>query len=132
MRRPPLLCAVILAASMAAPAPCLAAWLRCAASGTMEGGAREFLTTIAEVGPLPPARLQTFQTKLSDYARRAEPGLAGIQSKCFAFDDQIEAAAAADHVLESEARRLGWDHLTVVLPSDWLPASESGRDIYHP
>lgn len=125
---------ILLALCISLPVPiqARAAWLRCSALGTTESGPREFFTTIAEVGPLPPAALQLFQSKLSTYARREEPTIQGVQSRCYSYDDQVEAVTATDHILDNEARRIGWEHMTIVAPSDWLPQSESGRDIYHP
>lgn len=123
---------LVLALCCTVPVQAGAAWLRCTALGTTESGPREFLTTIAEVGPLPLPTLQVFQTKISSYVRRAEPSIQGVQPRCFAYDDQVEASVASDRVIQNEARRLGWEHVVVVAPSDWLPSSDNGRDIYHP
>jgi hypothetical protein len=35
-------------------------------------------------------------------------------------------------LLNNQSRVLGWEHMVVLEPSDWLPFSNSGPDPFHP
>jgi hypothetical protein len=116
---------------MAAP-PAGAAWLTCLASGKAESGPFVVVSTVAEVGALPAARLKAFEARLLAYAKQVEPTLSDASAHCSASDDQLAANGATDRLMEYWGHRVGFEHLLVAQPVDWLPATTSGGDIFHP
>jgi hypothetical protein len=108
-----------------------AAWLQCAASATSadhDRGLLGFYTTITDVGATPPARIATLQERLQAYVQRYEAGLSDARARCYSFADQVEAASFYSRALDSAYRRLGWAHVIVVQPSDWLPPGDIVSD----
>jgi len=97
-----------------------ATWLYCTAAGTDGTGAIGFQTTAADVGAVPAQRLAYFKQRLLKHVAQANADARGMQATCFSFDDQTEAMSQYSHTLDTAARRLGWDHVTVVAPEDWL------------
>jgi len=107
-----------------ASSPAKAAWLYCTAAGTDGTGAIAFQTTAAEVGDLKPPRLAYFKQRLLKHVTQADADARGMQANCVSFDDQLAAMSQYSHTLDTTARRLGWDHVTVVAPEDWLADSD--------
>jgi hypothetical protein len=112
--------------------PAEAAWLQCSASGGSATGPTGFYTTLVDVGATPPERIAALQQRLTVYAQHYDPSLTAVQARCVSFDDQSEAASQYSRVLDGERRRLGWEHMIVVQPSDWLPAKEIVSDPFMP
>jgi hypothetical protein len=117
---------------LAAPAPAGAAWLTCVGSGKAESGPFVVLTTVADVGALPPARLKGFEARLLAYAKQVEPTLSDASAHCSGSDDVVAANLASDRLVEYWGHKVGYEHLLVAQPVDWLPATTNGTDIYHP
>jgi hypothetical protein len=123
---------LILAMALAGPAPARAAWLYCAARGATADGPVAVLTSLADIGPVTPPQLALLQTRLTAYVTAAEPGIGALQTKCAAPEDEVDAAAFSSRLLNNEARRVGWEHVVVLQPDDWLPASVGGGGILQP
>jgi hypothetical protein len=123
--------ALLLAGAGVAP-EASAAWLHCNASGHVADGKVAYFTTVADVGPMPPKRLAEMEHTLSAYVLKTDPRVTELASKCYAFDDQVDANAHYSRLLNKGSRSLGWDHMVVLEPSTWLPESDSGADILHP
>jgi hypothetical protein len=113
----PLMIALALCASAA---PASATWLQCTASGADSTGTLAFQTTSVDVGALPPARVAALKQRLAAYVAKtdAEAKLSGVE--CTAFDDVTTAGSHYSQTLAATARRIGWEHVTVVQPDDWL------------
>jgi len=121
--------AAVMAATIAlAHPPARAAWLQCTATGGSATGPIGFYTTVVDVGATPPQRISDLEQRLAAYARHYDPSLTAVQARCVSFDDQSTAASHYSRVLDGEYRRLGWEHVVVVQPSDWLPAKEIVSD----
>jgi hypothetical protein len=101
-----------------------ATWLYCTATGTDGSGAIGFQTTAVDVGDVPPPRLAYFKQRLLKRVTQADADARAVQADCFSFDDQLAAMSQYSHTLDTAARRLGWDHVTVVAPEDWLADSD--------
>jgi len=112
----------LLATGAASPAG--ATWLYCTATGTDGTGAIEFQTTAADVGAVPAPRLTHLKQLLVAHVTKADPDARGLQADCFSFDDQLAAMSQYSRTLDATARRVGWDHVTVVAPEDWLADSD--------
>jgi hypothetical protein len=120
--------AIVTATIGLAHAPAQAAWLQCTATGGSATGPIGFYTTVVDVGAAPPERISALQQRLSAYAQHYDPSLTAVQARCVGFDDQSTAASHYSRVLDGEYRRLGWEHVVVVQPSDWLPPKEIVSD----
>ena len=115
----------MLAAAMMAPAvPACATWLQCVGSGSDGAGPFAYLTTLASVGPVSPARLTQFQARLVAYVAKADADAHGTQAQCFASDDQLTSNEHYSRLLNDAAARLGWDRVVVVAPRAWLGAGD--------
>lgn len=121
MYRPALALAAL---AIGAASPARATWLYCIASGTDGTGAIEFQTTAADVGAVSPQRLAYFKQRLLSRVAQLNADAHGMQANCFNFDDQLLAMSQYSHTLDVASRRLGWDHVTVVAPEDWLADSD--------
>jgi hypothetical protein len=123
----------VLAVGLVAAAPrAKADWLSCVGSGKAESGPFVLVTTVAEVGAVPAARLKGFEARLLTYAKQVEPTLSDASAHCSASDDQVAASSADDRLVEYWGHKVGYEHLLVVQPVDWLPLTTSGGDIFHP
>lgn len=112
----------LLAACAAAPAS--ATWLTCSAEGTDASGAFAFQTTSADVGALPATRLDALKQRLAAYVTKADAGAKISSIGCTTFDDVLDANSRYSKALNARTRRLGWDHVTVLQPDDWLSAND--------
>jgi hypothetical protein len=121
-----------LALLAAGASPAAATWLHCAATGGNATGAIAYYSTVADVGPLPPARLAQLKQRMLSYATKADPEARGLRADCFTFDDETVANAHYSPLLNSGARRLGWDHVTVVEPESWLADGDIVDDPLRP
>jgi hypothetical protein len=109
-----------------------ASWLYCTATGTDGTGAIAYNTTIANVGAVPTPRMAHFQQRLLAHVTQADPDARGLHADCFAFDDQLAATAHYSRSLDGVARRLGWDHVTVLTPETWLADTDIVDDPSRP
>jgi hypothetical protein len=112
----------LLAAGVTSPAG--ATWLYCTATGTDGTGAIEFQTTAADVGDVTPPRLAYFKQRLLKHVTQANADARGMQVTCFSFDDQTAAMSDYSRSLNATSKRVGWEHVTVVAPDDWLADSD--------
>jgi hypothetical protein len=101
-------------------APAEGAWLHCSVSGSDGAGDFVYLTTLADVGKVPAARLKQFEARAAAYVAKADPDARVGQAVCFAPDDQLAANEHYSRLLGDSAARVGWDHVVVVRPRDWL------------
>ena len=120
----------LLATGAATPAG--ATWLYCTATGTDSTGAVEFQTTAADVGALPQPRLVHLKQRLLAHVSQLDADAHGLQANCFSFDDQTAAMSDYSRTLNATSKRLGWDHVTVVAPEDWLADSDIVTDAQRP
>lgn len=121
---PSLRLTVLALLALPAARPASATWLHCAAAGTDGNGPFVFETTVADLGPLPDARLTALRQRLSGYVTKMDTDARDVRSECYKFDDQLAAEAHYSHALAGTARRLGWEHVTVVDPESWLTDKE--------
>ncbi len=113
--------AAVLAAVLAAhPAAAGAAWLHCSVTGSSGAGEFVYLTTLANVGKAPAARLKQFEDRAAAYVSKADAEATAVRAACFAPEDQLEAAEHYSRLLNTSAARVGWDHVMVVRPREWL------------
>jgi hypothetical protein len=116
-------CAGLVAVPLLFAAPQAGAvWVQCQASGTGERGPVGFYAAIVDVGPAPPQKLADIQRYLIAYASKYDPKLTGLTAQCATSLFQEQLASSFGRVLTTDSRRLGWDHVVVVQPRDWLPA----------
>ena len=64
-------------------------------------------------------------------------GCAFVDAKCAdiaikPFDDVTAASSQYSLALNAASRRVGWDHITVFAPEDWLAASDIVTDAMRP
>jgi hypothetical protein len=105
-----------------------AVWLQCQASGSTDRGPTAFFATIVDVGPAPKGRVAALRERLAAYATRYDSTLTGVAAQCFASDDPQVAASRYSRDLDAGYRRLGWDHVIVVQPADWLAPGDIVSD----
>lgn len=116
--------AVLAAGLTVVSVPAGAAWLHCSVTGSDSAGNFEYLTTLANVGKVPPARLQQFQARVAAYVVKADPESKAMRAVCFAPDDQLDADKHYSRLLTEAAARVGWDRVTVLVPRDWLAEAD--------
>jgi len=104
--------------------PAGAAWLHCTAEGTDAAGTVAFHTTAVSVGAVQPERLDHFQKELLAKVAKVDPDAKNVRAVCTAQDDQVQANSEYSQALDKTARRLGWEHVTVLAPDDWMPDGE--------
>lgn len=119
-------------AGLGVVSPGQAVWLRCVGGAELDQGSLRFLTTIADVGPVPAARLAELQKSLTKYFLGIHGDAHDATARCFTADDQVAASEHYSRSLNSEARKVGWANIVIIRPSEWLPSSESGSDMLHP
>jgi hypothetical protein len=121
-----------LAALLLAAGPARASWLQCVAMGNTQHGQVGYYTTLVDVGAVPEARMAILKQRLVAYAKKFEPTLTTASPTCVTYDDMATAASHYSQGLNGLSRRMGWDHVVVVQPSDWLPASDIVSDPVNP
>jgi hypothetical protein len=109
-----------------------AAWLHCSVTGHNGAGDFVYLTTLANVGKAAAARLQQFQQRAVAYVTKADSEARDVRAVCFAPDDQLDANKHYSRLLNVSAVRVGWDHVVVVRPEDWLAPSDVVDDPSQP
>jgi len=101
--------------------PAQAAWVHCSASGTAQTGQVAYETTVADLRTASKQGKYDYRALLAAYVARRDPDTRGVTTSCAVFEGN--GAAAHDYAvsLNAAARKLGWDHVTVINPQDWLP-----------
>ncbi len=122
---------VVLVAACAAM-PAAATWLTCGAVGTDAAGAFAVQTTSADVGALPPDRLDALKQRLAAYVAKADAGAKISGINCNTFDDVVQVNSTYSQAINATSRRYGWDHFTVVHPDEWLAAKDIVADPSRP
>jgi hypothetical protein len=124
--------AALLALVLAPCSPAAATWMHCSALGTDTAGPFAVETTTADVGAVEPARLAQLKQSLLAYVAKADPDAHAPAVTCYTFDDQVAATSHYSQMLGATARRLGWEHMTVLQPEDWLASRDIVADPARP
>jgi len=118
--------------ALAGASPAAATWLHCTAEGKDSTGTVAFHTTAVDVGPLPANRLNQFRQELLAKVAKVDPDAKNVQAVCTGQSDQVLANSQYSHALEKTTRRLGWEHVTVLAPDDWMQDGEVVADPSRP
>lgn len=124
--------AMSLAVFVAFSAPASAAWVQCHASGADTAGALFATSTAVDVGAVPGPRLDRLGARIAAAVARLDPDARNVTAACATFDDSASASAAYSRMLAATARRLGWEHVMIVRPDEWLGENEIVTDPSRP